>query len=140
MQPVIDWFPRRASIIGAKRARSGYGDEHSFSIFRIEKDCVQTHPACPRLPFWTRVTPTQSGQLVPRLAAVLRFKQRCVFDACINVIGIVKRWFQMPDAFELPRMLCSVVPLVRGERFTGFGGRIVNELVAFGLGHTLGTR
>src|ERR1700674_475431 len=37
----------------------------------------------------------------------------------------------MPHSFELPGMLRAVVPLVRGE---GSCGRVVNELVALGLG------
>src|SRR6266436_2297790 len=37
----------------------------------------------------------------------------------------------MPHSFELPRMLRAVIPLVRGERRCR---RVVNELVALGLG------
>src|ERR1043165_10180204 len=36
----------------------------------------------------------------------------------------------MPDAFELPRMRRAVVELMRGERFAGFLGSVVNEFVA----------
>src|SRR5688500_836148 len=39
----------------------------------------------------------------------------------------------MPHAFELPRVRCAVVPLVRGERLAGFGRRVVNKLIALAL-------
>src|SRR5215472_19743 len=76
---------------------------------------------------------------MPRFTAVFRFEQRGIFHACINVIGFVQRWFQMPDALEFPRMLRAVVPLVGRERLSGSGRRVVNELVAFAFGHTVRT-
>src|SRR5206468_1733118 len=44
----------------------------------------------------------------------------------------------MPDALELPGVLRAVVPLVRGERFTGFWRDIVDELVALAFRHRPG--
>src|SRR5205814_8305293 len=44
----------------------------------------------------------------------------------------------MPDTFELPRPLRSVVPLVRRERLAGLGRRVVHELVALAFRHALG--
>src|SRR5262245_42075813 len=41
----------------------------------------------------------------------------------------------MPDPLELPRVRCTVVPLVRGKGFAGFRRRIVNKLVTLALGH-----
>src|SRR4051812_42754150 len=41
----------------------------------------------------------------------------------------------MPDAFEFPRMLRAVVPLMRCQ-WSGF--RVVREFVALRLGHALG--
>src|SRR5438034_520956 len=46
----------------------------------------------------------------------------------------------MPDAFELPRVLRAVVPLVRRERLAGLRTRIVDKLVALALGHAVGGR
>src|SRR5260370_36585243 len=45
----------------------------------------------------------------------------------------------MPNAFELPRMLRPIVPLMRRERFAGFGRRVVNEFVAVAHRHSLGS-
>src|SRR6266699_6841095 len=44
----------------------------------------------------------------------------------------------MPDALELPGMLCAVVPLVGGERFPTSGRDVVDELVALALRHFAG--
>src|SRR5207244_12094009 len=43
----------------------------------------------------------------------------------------------MPDALDLPGVRRPVVPLVRGEGLAGFRRRVVNKLVALGLGHAL---
>src|SRR6266496_6202513 len=43
----------------------------------------------------------------------------------------------MPDAFEFPGMLCSVVPLVRGEWFTSLGRSVINEFIAFAFGRAI---
>src|SRR6266446_1320820 len=45
----------------------------------------------------------------------------------------------MPDAFKLPRMLRAVVPLMSCYRFAGFRGGVVNEFVALGFGHAVGS-
>src|SRR6266513_1461971 len=74
---------------------------------------------------------------MPRLAAVSSSKQRRVFHAGVNSVGIIQRGFQVPDAFELPGMLCSVVPLVRGEWFASFSRSIVHEFVAFAFGRAI---
>src|SRR5881409_2582317 len=42
----------------------------------------------------------------------------------------------MPDALELPGMLCAVVPLMRGEGLACLRGRVVGELVALAFGET----
>src|SRR5713101_6238495 len=44
----------------------------------------------------------------------------------------------MPHALELPWVLRAVVPLMSGERFAGFFGVVVHELVAIAFGHSLG--
>src|SRR5258708_32494398 len=43
----------------------------------------------------------------------------------------------MPDALELPRVLGAVVPHMSGERFAGFCGSVVDELVALAFGRSL---
>src|SRR5215470_6572039 len=108
MQTAINWLPGFAAVVCAKRAGSGYRDGNSIRIAGIEKNCVQTHAARARLPLRTRIAAAQSREFVPRFSAVLRFEQRGIFHARVNVIGIVERWFQMPDALEFPRMLCAV--------------------------------
>src|SRR5262245_8606251 len=44
----------------------------------------------------------------------------------------------MPDTFEFPRVGPAVVPLVRSESFASCGRGVINELVAFALGHAIG--
>src|SRR6266404_4413036 len=41
----------------------------------------------------------------------------------------------MPDSLEFPRMRRSVVPLMSCEGLAGFKRRVIDELVALGLGH-----
>ena len=137
MQPAVDRFPALSAIIGAKRTGGRDRDGYSFWIVRVEKNRVQTHPARAWLPFRTGVAPAQSGEFVPGFSAVFRFEQRGVFHACINVIGIMKRRFQMPDALELPRMLRAVVPLMCCEWFASFSRSIVHELVALASGRAI---
>src|ERR1051325_7268898 len=116
MQTAINWFPGFTAVVCAKRAGSGYRDGNSVRIFRIKKNRVQTHAARAWLPFRTGIAAAQSGQFMPGFPAILRFEQRGVFHAGINMIRIVKRRFQMPDPLESPGILCAVVPLVRRER------------------------
>src|SRR5437588_2643256 len=42
----------------------------------------------------------------------------------------------MPNPLELPRMLCAVVPLMRGERLAACIRCVVDEFVAFGFRHS----
>src|SRR6266704_864376 len=77
----------------------------------------------------------QSGELLPRFAAVLRAEQRGVFHAGVDCVRIGKRRFQMPNSLELPRMLGAVVPLMISKGFPGFRGGVVHELVALAFGH-----
>src|SRR3972149_9777622 len=74
---------------------------------------------------------------MPVLAAIGAAEQRGVFNTGVNRIRIGERRFQMPDALELPRVRRAVVPLVRGQGFAGFRRSVVNELVAFALGHAV---
>ena len=78
-------------------------------------------PGCQRWPFACSRRPGSSCQVC---AAVGRPEQRGVFDAGIDGVGIGQRRLEMPDAFEFPRMLRAVVPLVRA------GHAVVDELVA----------
>src|SRR6266851_9804581 len=79
----------------------------------------------------------QSGELLPRFAAVLRTEQRGVFHAGVDCVRIGERRFEMPNSLELPRMLGAVVPLMSSKGFTGFSGGVVHELVALAFGHSL---
>src|SRR6266446_751697 len=139
MQPVINWFPVFSAIIGAKRPGSRDRDGNSLRIVRMEKNRVQTHTARARLPFRTSVAAAQYREFMPRFSAFSRFKQRGILHACVNVIGIIKRWFQMPDTLEFPRMLRAIIPLVSRERFPGFRRTVVNEVVTLALWHAVRT-
>src|SRR5947207_2935221 len=80
--------------------------------------------------------PLTSRQFSP--ASSLRMTCQCV---CMNsTFRVVGRRLQVPDPLELPRVLRAVVPHVRGERLARLGGRVVDELVALGLGHSLRRR
>src|SRR6058998_3721133 len=46
----------------------------------------------------------------------------------------------MPHSFELPRMLGTVIPLVRSKWLAGFSRRIVNKFVALALRQPLWSR
>ena len=70
---------------------------------------------------------TESGQLLPGLAAVGRAEQRGVFDAGVDHVRIGRRWFEMPDPLELPWVRRAVVPLVSAR------DAVVGELVAHRL-------
>src|ERR1700730_3901166 len=87
MQTFVDWFPGFAAVIGAKRARGRDRDEHSLLILWIDQDRVETHSARARPQTRTGVVLAESGKLVPRFSAVLRFEQRRVFHARVNMIG-----------------------------------------------------
>ena len=77
---------------------------------------------------------------MPTRSAIGRAEQRGIFNTSVNYIRIAQRRFQMPDAFELPRMLRAVEPLVGRERLSGFRRSIVDELVALPRGHAFGRR
>ncbi len=97
----------------------------------IENDGVQAHPASAWLPFRTGAVSAKAGEFVPRLAAVRGFEQRGIFHSGVDRIGIGERWFEMPDALEFPGMLRAVVPLMRGEGFSGFRRSVIEEMIAF---------
>src|SRR5439155_8972499 len=82
------------------------------------------HPAGAWLPFGPGAVIAQSGEFLPVLSAVSRAEQGGVFHAGVRGIRIGQRWFEMPDALELPGVRRAVVPQVRA------GGAVVDELVA----------
>src|SRR5205823_14767739 len=51
----------------------------------------------------------------------------------VNVIGVIERGFEVPDAFEFPRMLRAVVPHVRAW------DAVVNEHVTLAVRHAVRT-
>ena len=114
-------------VVRAKRSSRGDRDDDSVRVLRIEQDRVQAHPAGARLPARARAMAAQAGQLRPGLAAVGRAEEGRVLDAGIDGVGVRRRWLQMPDACELPRVRRAVVPLVRS------GNAVVDELVSDGL-------
>src|SRR5258708_13003425 len=75
----------------------------------------------------------QSGEFLPRLAAVLRAEQRGVFHSCVDGVRIAEGRFQMPDSLQLPRMLFPVVKLMSRWGLSGFRGGMVPKLVALAL-------
>src|SRR5262245_47441914 len=70
VQSAIDWFPCFPAIVRAKRSGRRDRDKDSLRTFRIVVHAVQAHAAGAWLPFRTGVAPAQSGQFMPRLAAV----------------------------------------------------------------------
>src|SRR5438445_8998887 len=106
------------------------------TLFRSEQDCVEAHPAGARLPLGPGAVAAQPGELLPRLAAVVRAEQPRVFHPGVYRVRIGEGGLEMPDALELPGVLRAVVPLVRGEGFAGLGRGVVDELVALAFGET----
>src|SRR5262245_12221669 len=104
----------------------------------IQQDRVQAHSTGPWLPFGSRAVAAQSGEFMPGLCAVGRAEQGSILYAGIDGIWISQGWFEMPDSFELPRVLRAIVPLVSGERFSALRRSVVDELVAFAHGHPFG--
>src|SRR3982074_1503413 len=88
MQTLVDRLPCLAAVISPERARRRDRDENSLRIFWIEQNRVQTHSARARLPLRSGAVAAQSGQLLPSLAAVFRFKQCGIFHAGIEMIRI----------------------------------------------------
>src|ERR1043166_5744484 len=73
----------------------------------------------------------QAGQFLPGAPAIGAFEQRRVLRAGVNGIGVGQRSLHMPDAFEFPRMLRAVVPLVRADL------AFIDELVALAARHAV---
>src|SRR5215831_699702 len=123
-EALVDRPPRRAAIVGAKRAGRGDRDVYPLRVRGVEEDRVQAHAARAGLPFRSRAVLPQAGHLVPVLAAVSRLEERRVLDAGVHRVGIRQRRLEVPDALELPGMRRPVVPLMRT------GHAVVGELVA----------
>src|SRR5438874_11438443 len=75
---------------------------------------------------------------MPGLSGIAGAEQGRVFYARVHSVGIAKRRLQVPHAFEVPRMLRAVVPLMGGERLSCFRRGVVDELVARAFGHAAG--
>src|SRR5271157_3970382 len=114
-QATVDRFPRLAGVVAAEGARSRDGNVDPPGIAGIEKNCVQAHPAGAWLPLGARAVAAQPGEFLPRLPAVGRAEQGGVFHPGVDGVRIGERWFEMPDALELPGVLRAVVELMRGE-------------------------
>ena len=72
-----------------------------------------------------------------RLSSSLWF-QCGVFYSGTDNICVGQRRFEVPNALELPGMLCAVVPLVGSERLASAERSVVDEFVA--LPHKRGIR
>src|SRR3984885_7962964 len=140
IQTAVDRLPAFATVVGTKCSRCRNRNVDALRIAGIENDRVQTHTTGARLPLWAGAMAAQPGEFRPVLSAIRRAEQGGVFDASVNRIGVLERWFQMPDALELPRMLRPVIPLMSGERLAAFIRRVVDELVACWLRRTRGGR
>src|ERR1043165_7319004 len=90
VQTLVNRLPVRAGVVAAKRAGGGDRHEHPVAILWIEEDGVQANPAGAWLPLRSGAVTAQSGEFVLALAAVTRAKQRCIFNARVNRIGIVE--------------------------------------------------
>ena len=123
-QPLVDGSPGDSPIVRAEGARRGDSDKNPLRIARVQNDGVQTHAAGARLPVRPRAVTAQPRQFTPRLPAIRRSEHGCIFDACVDRFRIGERWFQMPDALELPRMRRAVIPLV------GAGHAVIHKLIA----------
>ena len=123
-QAAVDRAPGGAGIVTTKRACRGDRGEDAPRIFWVEQNRVQAHAARARLPGGARRVRAQAGEFTPVLSAVIRAKERRVFDARVHRIAIGQRRFEMPHARELPRMRRAVVPLMRA------GHAVVDELIA----------
>ena len=83
-------------------------------------------PPAPGVPLRSGTVTAQARQFVPALAAVGRAEHGRVLDAGVRGIRIGQRRLDVPDALELPRVRCAVVPLVRAR------DAVIRELVVHG--------
>src|SRR5215472_17295162 len=140
MQPFVDGLPGFAAIVGPKRARGRDGDDHALRVAGIVNDGMQTHASSAWLPLRTGAVAAKSRKLLPGFAAVFRTEDGGIFNTGVDDNWFAERRFDVPDALELPGVLRAVVPLVRGEGLAGLRGGVVDELVAFALGHSSRSR
>src|SRR5260370_32299223 len=125
-QSTVDRLPALAAIVGAESARRRDRDVNSLRVDRIENNGVQTHAARAGLPLGSSAVTAQSREFPPVLSAVGGAEDSSVFHSGINRVGIAERWLQGPHPLELPRMLRTVLPLLRCQRLARFGGDMRN--------------
>ena len=123
-------LPRLAAVVGTECAGGRDGDEDSLRIAGIENDGVQAHAASARLPLRTSAVTAQAGKFLPVLSAIGGAENGGVLHARVHRVGFGERRLDVPHALELPRMLRTVVPLMRGQGLSGCVGCVVDELVA----------
>ena len=128
-QAFVNRLPGLAAVLGAKRARRRDCDENPVRIVLVQKNGVHGHAAGAGLPEIS-FGGAQAGKFVPRLATIRGFENRRVFGTGVYRIRIGQRRFNVPDAFEFPRMLRAVIPHV------GADGSFVNEFITFAFGKT----
>src|SRR5690606_20756994 len=121
MQSAIYRLPGLSTVICAESACSGDRDEHPLRIDGIKKYRMEAHTTRAGLPLRSRHVAAEAGKFFPRLSAVGRLEQCRILCAGIHSVRIIKGGFQVPYAFEFPRMLRAVVPLMRRQGLTRFG-------------------
>src|SRR5712692_2441713 len=130
VQATVDGPPRLAAIVGAERARSRDCDVHPLRVLPIQNNRVQAQSTGAWLPIGSGPMAAESCKLMPGLSAICGAEQCGVFYSGIDSVRIRERWFEVPDALELPGVLCAVVPLVCSEGLTGGGRGVIDEFVA----------
>ncbi|MEA3148544.1 MAG: hypothetical protein QOI53_4199, partial [Verrucomicrobiota bacterium] len=125
-QPSICRLPGLASVICSEYAGRRDSDENSLWPVGVQNDGVQPHAARARLPEMALGAP-HSSKFLPSAPAVRRLEEGSVLRSSVNGVWVGERRLKMPDAFELPGVLCAVVPLV------GAGHPFVIELVPDGF-------
>src|SRR5262249_45286900 len=138
-QTAVYRSPCLAGIVGSEHASRGDSNEDPLRILAVKHDRVQTHSACSRLPE-VAFRAAKPCKFVPGLSTICGTEQGRVLYPRKDRIRIAQRRFKMPDSLELPGTLCTVVPLMGGERLAGRGGRIVDKFIALSLGRAIRCR
>src|SRR5216117_3250770 len=84
LQSAVDRSPGVAGVVGPERARCRNRNVEASGIARDEKDRVQAHPTGAWLPAGPGAVTAQSGEFVPRLAAVGRAEQSGVLHSGVD--------------------------------------------------------
>jgi hypothetical protein len=86
---------------------------------------VQAHAAGARLPE-IAFNAAQAGEFIPCEAGIGGLEECGILHAGEDGVRVRGGGFQVPDAFEFPRMLGAIIPLVRA------GDAVIAEFIANG--------